>query len=278
VRTIKLTLAYDGTRYVGWQRQAEGASIQGLLEDALAEIDGEVVPVVGAGRTDAGVHALGQVASFHLRHPMPVETLVRALNARLPEDVRALRAEEAEPGFHARYSARAKTYRYRLSIGAAADPFGWRFLWQVPTRLDQDAMRQALSTVVGRHDFASFQGAGSSVRTTVRTVTTARVLPAPSGSDGSLAAPALGAPVLHVEITADGFLRHMVRTIVGTVVEVGQGRRTPTDVAEALAARDRARAGPTAPARGLFLVGVDYGTAQVGYHEGLHFHRDPHGA
>ena len=259
MRTIKLTLAYDGTRYVGWQRQAEGVSIQGLLEGALAEIDEAPVPVVGAGRTDAGVHALGQVASFELRHPMPMETLVRAVNARLPQDVRALGAEEADPGFHARYSATSKTYRYRLAMGSAADPFGWRYVWQVPGPLDRAAMRQALAALVGTHDFASFQAAGSSVRTTVRTVTAARLLDAPAAEASPLPALAPPVPVLHLEIAADGFLRHMVRTICGTLVEVGQGRLAPERVAEALSARNRSLAGPTAPARGLFLVGVEYG-------------------
>lgn len=262
MRTIKLTLAYDGTRYVGWQRQAAGTSIQGLVEAALAEIDEGFVPVVGAGRTDAGVHALGQVASFRLRHKMPLGTLVRALNARLPDDVRALAAEDAGPDFHARYSATSKTYRYRLSAGAAGDPFGWRYVWQVLTPLDQEAMQRSIGALVGRHDFASFQATGSTVRTTVRTVVAVRLAEVPAGEGSPI--PALGprAPVLHLEITADGFLRHMVRTIVGTVVEVGQGRRAPADLAEVLAARDRARAGPTAPAQGLFLVGVEYGTQE----------------
>jgi tRNA pseudouridine38-40 synthase len=260
VRTIKLTLAYDGTRYVGWQRQASGTSIQSLLEAALAEIDGVPVPVVGAGRTDAGVHALGQVASFRLRHAMPVATLVRALNARLPEDVRVLGAVDAGPSFHARYSATSKTYRYRLSAGSMADPFGWRYLWQVPGPLDQAAMQQGLATLVGCHDFTSFQAAGSAVRSTVRTVMAARLGPASAGVGPPVPTLEPAAPILHLEITADGFLRHMVRTIVGTLVEVGQGRLAPAGVAEALEARDRARAGPTAPAQGLFLVGVEYGT------------------
>jgi tRNA pseudouridine38-40 synthase len=262
VRTIKLTLAYDGTRYVGWQRQAAGTSIQGLVEAAVAEIEEEPVPVAGAGRTDAGVHALGQVASFQFRHGMPPATLVLALNARLPEDVRVLDAEEADPGFHARYSAKAKTYRYRLATGTLADPFGWRYAWRVRTPLDAEAMREAAVALVGSHDFASFQAAGSAVGTTTRTVRDARVRSAPAGEGLPWGALALRAPVLHVEITADGFLRHMVRTIVGTLVEVGQGRRPVSGLAEAIAARDRASAGPTAPAQGLFLVDVDYGTGE----------------
>ena len=251
VRTIKLTLAYDGTAYVGWQRQATGVSVQGLLESALAPFEGGPVPVVGAGRTDAGVHALGQVASFPLLHAIGPDALVRALNARLPADVRALGGEDAPPGFHARRDARHKTYRYRLLNGPVAGPLEARFAWHVPEPLDIAALVDALRRVEGTHDFAAFQASGSSARTSVRRVLRATASLAPAADPG-------GGEVVTIELTADGFLRHMVRNIVGTVVEVGRGRRAPACMEVVLAGRDRSAAGATAPPQGLCLVRVAY--------------------
>ena len=163
MRTLKLTLAYDGTRFVGWQRQAEGESIQGLLEEALARFEGAAVTVHGAGRTDAGVHALGQVASVRLTCGHDVETLARALNAQLPDDLRVLERRRGAADFHARFSARAKTYRYQMRSGGVASPFDRAFVWHLPERLDVDAMRTAAHGLVGRHDFAAFQSVGTSV-------------------------------------------------------------------------------------------------------------------
>jgi tRNA pseudouridine38-40 synthase len=262
VRTLKLTLAYDGTPFVGWQRQPTGVSVQALVEEALAPIEGRRVAIVGAGRTDAGVHALGQVASCRVETRLDMERIRRALNARLPDSIRVLRVEEAPDGFHARYWARAKTYAYRVLTGPIADPFLRALAWHVPQALDVGAMRAALVLLAGRHDFAAFQGAGSAVRDTVRTLlvtdleeTTWRGLfgDAPPAPDDSR--------LLVWRLTGDGFLRHMVRTIVGTVVEVGLGRREPGDMAALLASGDRRRAGPTAPAHGLTLVSVEYGAA-----------------
>ena len=252
MRVIKLTLAYDGTAYVGWQRQPNGPSIQALVEDALAPIEGRPVTVAGAGRTDAGVHALGQVASVELSTAIDPETLARALNATLPPDVRVLAAEEAAPGFHARFSATGKTYRYQIRQAPVVSPFEHRYVWHLPRPLDAAAMARAAPALEGRHDFASFQAAGSDVATTVRTVTAVRV-----ETRAPAAPPDMGA-LLVVEVDADGFLRHMVRTIVGTLVEVGAGRRPPSDMAALVEARDRSRAGATAPARGLSLVCVAY--------------------
>ncbi len=252
MRVIKLTVAYDGTAYVGWQRQPNGRSIQALVEDALAPIEGGPVTVAGAGRTDAGVHALGQVASVELAATLEPATLARALNATLPADVRVLEAAEAPPGFHARFSAAGKTYRYQIRQARVVSPFEHRFVWHHPRALDVDAMARAADALVGRHDFAAFQAAGSDVATTVRTVTAARVEARPAG------APPDAGVLLVVEIAADGFLRHMVRTIVGTLVEVGDGRRAPDAMAALVEAGDRSLAGPTAPARGLTLVRVEY--------------------
>lgn len=276
MRTLKLTLAYDGTAYVGWQRQATGTSIQGLLEDAVARIDGQPVTITGAGRTDAGVHALAQVASVEVVSSLACDAYARALNAVLPIDVRVRAVEDAPSGFHARFAARAKTYRYRLLLASVASPFEARYAWHVTHALDRSAMREALDACRGKHDFAAFQSTGTDVRETVRTITDVRFLtvdagpranpgasaPAFWGEERADARPGTSAPastLLIVEVTGDGFLRHMVRAIVGSLVEVGRGRWPAAEMAAVLASKDRARAGPTAPAHGLFLVSVDYG-------------------
>src|SRR5262245_55493745 len=171
MRTLKLTLAYDGTRFVGWQCQAEGESIQGLLEDALARFEGALVTVHGAGRIDAGVHALGQTASVQVTCHHDVTTLTRALNAHLPVAIRVLAVEEASPDFHARFGGRGKTYRYRIRNTPIADPFDRAFCWHIPEPLDLAAMRQAAGHLFGRRDFAAFQSAGGESNGTVRTMT-----------------------------------------------------------------------------------------------------------
>ena len=243
-RTLKFTLAYDGTRLVGWQRQAEGDSVQGLLEEALARFEGASVTVHGAGRTDAGVHAIAQVASARVTLDHDVATLQRALNAHLPPDVRVLSVSDVDPDFHARFSARAKTYQYRISNKAVADPFERQYVWHIPEPLDLGRMERAAAALVGTHDFAAFRSAGSETSGTTRTITR-------SGwrDTGGL---------LTYEITGDGFLRHMVRAIVGTLIEVGRGWRAPENVAMLLEPRTRSEAGATAPAHGLFLLCVDY--------------------
>ena len=257
MRTLKLTVTYDGTDYVGWQRQDNGRSIQAALEDALAEIEGRPVTVVGAGRTDAGVHALGQVASVELTHDIEPPTLTRALNAKLPADIRLLEAAEVEGAFHARYAARSKTYRYCLTRGAVAMPFARQYAWHVSHALDLDAMRAAGQVLCGRHDFSAFQAAGTEIDSPVRTIFTLRVDDRPAWWPWDAGAPTPPTPVV-VEVVGDGFLRHMVRAIVGTLVDVGGGRRSVADVTAALESKRRDRAGPTAPAHGLYLVHVTY--------------------
>jgi tRNA pseudouridine38-40 synthase len=247
MRTLKLTIQYDGTGYVGWQRQPNGTSIQSLIEDALAPIEGGPITVHGAGRTDAGVHALAQVASVTVSHTLEAPRLARALNAVLPPAVRILAVEVMEPGFHARFSARTKTYEYRIINAPLVSAFLHRYVWHVPAPLDIEAMRTAAGPLVGTHDFAGFQGAGSSVATTVRTILDLEV------EDGG----GFDLPLV-IRITGTGFLRHMVRNIAGTLVEVGTGRWDPWRLLSVLDTKDRTQAGMTAPAQGLFLMGVGY--------------------
>ena len=260
-RTLKLVLAYDGTRFVGWQRQAEGVSVQGLLEEALGRIEGAQVRVAGSGRTDAGVHALGQVASARLAHPISPADLLRALNAMLPPDVRVLSVDEAPADFHARYSAREKTYRYLLASGPSG-PFDARFTWVVPFALDPAPMAAAARLLEGEHDFAAFQSTGTPVAHARRRVSRSVVEECTFESllGRALRPPATlpGARLFAYEVTASGFLRHMVRAIAGTLAEIGAGRREPAWLGEVLRSGARGQAGPTAPACGLFLVGVGY--------------------
>jgi tRNA pseudouridine38-40 synthase len=268
VPRFTLTVAYDGSGLVGWQRQANGTSIQGLLEDALAVLDAAPVTVIGAGRTDAGVHALGQVATATLTRPIDAATLVRALNAQLPAAVRVLDAIDVAPTFHPQFQARRKTYCYRIWHAAVLTPFARPYVWHVrPPPLDLDAMADAAARLVGHHDFASFQSAPPIARTTERELFSSRLLvgeagvsPAGDAFLSSTAHPdsAARGPLLTYEVCGDGFMRHMVRTIVGTLIEIGRGRQRADWMSDVIAARDRTAAGPTAPPHGLFLVKVDY--------------------
>jgi tRNA pseudouridine38-40 synthase len=260
--TFKIVLAYDGTDFVGWQRQANGVSIQGLIEDALRALDGREVTVTGAGRTDAGVHALGQVAAFTIARELAPDAVVRALNAHLPHAVRVLTAAEASPTFHPRFGARTKTYRYRLWNGDVMSPFERRYAWHVPGPLDVEAMHAAARLLEGRHDFAAFQATGSSVATTEREIFVSRIADCGLrigderiGDESALLNPQ--SPILCYVVTGTGFLRHMVRIIVGSLVEVGRGRQPAEWISGVIASRNRATAGPTAPPDGLFLVRVE---------------------
>src|SRR5581483_2458083 len=224
--TFKITLAYEGTDFNGWQRQPDGVSIQGVLEDALRELDGRDVTVTGAGRTDAGVHALAQVAAFSLERTIAPDALVRAVNVRLPESVRVLTAEPVDATFHPRFDAKTKSYRYRIWNADVWSPFERRYAWHVIDRLDVDAMRAAAARLEGTHDFAAFQGTGSDTATTVRTVTSALVLRHAQDERS---------PLILFDVSGDGFLRYMVRNIVGSLVEIGRGRMPPSWLGEVLA-------------------------------------------
>jgi tRNA pseudouridine38-40 synthase len=245
MRTLKLTVAYDGTNYVGWQRQINGLSIQQILEEAFAPLDGGRAPTIaGAGRTDAGVHALGQVASVHVDIDLAASAVQRALNVRLPQDIRVLGVVDATPGFHAQFHSTGKSYRYRIATTAVLSPFDRWFVWHAPGPRNVEAMQRAAGHFIGRHDFASFQPAGSPVRDTVRTIERLAVRDA-------------GGEIV-IDIEGDGFLRHMVRIIAGTLADVGGGARGPDTISDVLRARDRRAAGPTLPAAGLTLVSVRY--------------------
>jgi tRNA pseudouridine38-40 synthase len=250
-----MLVEYDGRAFHGFQAQRDACSVQGTLEEAIRRLTGESTRVRGAGRTDAGVHALGQVASVQLAHGIEMPDLFRALNAKLPPDIRLLAAEAVAGGFHARYAARCKTYRYNLAFGAVASPFTRRYAWHFRESLDFDAMRAAAARLHGRHDFAAFQAVGTEVASTVRTIHSVAV---ESGSAAlGTPLPAVAPPVI-IEVVGDGFLRHMVRIIVGTLVAVGAGRVPAAGLGAIVASRARERAGPTAPPHGLFLVAVDY--------------------
>ena len=244
VRTLRLTLGYDGTDFHGWQYQPGLPTVQGLLVDACGRVLGEPVKVLGASRTDAGVHALRQVASVATSSAMEPERLRRALNALLPPSIRLLDVGEAEQGFDARRSAVGKRYGYLLDLGAAADPFLRRYAWHPPYRLDVGAMGRALRLLRGKHDFSAFCAAPGRGRTPTCTVLSTRVV---ARKDRAA-----------ILVSGDSFLHHMVRNIVGSLVEVGRGAQPLEWMAELLAGRDRTRAGPTAPAQGLALVRVLY--------------------
>ena len=257
MRNFKVTLAYDGTEFSGFQRQADGVrSVQGELEAALAPIAGEKITVAGAGRTDAGVHALGQVASFKLHSPIAEPALLQALNATLPEDVRVLAVETAADEFHARFSARSKVYRYRISNTRVLSPFERRYALHISRRLDIDAMRVAARELLGEHDFSCFQA--KTERRPGDTEDSMRVITCSEWTEHPLED---ADRMLIYDMAGTGFLKYMVRNVIGTLVEVGDGRRAPESIRDLLAAGNRAAAGPTAPPEGLYLVRVDYDTA-----------------
>lgn len=274
MRTLKLTLAYDGTDFAGWQRQPERRTLQGTLEATLGQVTGAAVIVEASGRTDAGVHALGQVVSCETTSALSAAVLQRALNAELPDEMVVLDLRDAESGFHARYDAIGKRYRYCLSDRRMRDPFQRRYQWQCRHTLDAVAMHEAAQSLLGKHDFRSFETGWPNRETSVRTVTDISV-DRGAGQGGlfgqvpnrggltEVAASTADQETIYLEVAADGFLYNMVRTIVGTLVEVGRGVRPLAWPGEVLAAQERRAAGQTAPPHGLFLVRVDYPAAHA---------------
>lgn len=243
---FRLLIEYDGTDLHGWQIQKEQRTVQGDIQNALEIMTGRKLVVNGSGRTDAGVHALGQVANFHCETRLTPAAFQSGLNGLLKDDIVIRECAVADDDFHARYDASAKTYRYHILNRTVPSAVGRRFHWSIQKPLDLERMRAAASLLVGEHDFKAFEGSGSPRSTTVRTVSRAEWRAGPDGA-------------LTFEIRADGFLRYMVRNIVGTLVAVGSGKMTSSEVAAVLRSRDRERAGATAPPQGLFLVNVEYG-------------------
>lgn len=248
MRTFKLSIAYDGADYLGWQVQAEGRTIQSEVESAIKNVIGDQIRITGSGRTDSGVHALGQVASFDSETELETAALHRAINSNLSKDIRILCVEEAEPGFHAIRDAVSKRYRYFIQDGGVQDPFirGWS--WYLPQKLDDWLMQDAATELVGEHDFATYQSSGSPRTSTVRTITDFTV----ERQVGQLCEPIV------IEVAANGFLYNMVRNLIGTLAEVGLEKQPVGWPREILSAKDRTVAGPTAPPQGLFLVSVEY--------------------
>jgi tRNA pseudouridine38-40 synthase len=245
-RVVKLTIEYDGTAYGGWQRQANAPSIQQCLEEALRQMTHEpALRIQGAGRTDAGVHATGQVASFVTATTIPPYGFLRGLATFLPRDIAIVGCEDAPEGFDARHSADAKHYRYRMLSRKPRSALRDRFVWHVPGRpLDAAAMAAACVHLAGRRDFAAFRSADCERQTTVRTLSRVEITPADDE--------------IHLDVVGDAFLKNMVRILTGTLVEVGRGAATPDEIAAIVASGDRTKAGMTAPARGLTLVAVLY--------------------
>lgn len=246
LKNFKITVEYDGSGFHGWQRQKCDRTIQSEIEKAIANIVGEKVAVIGSGRTDAGVHALGQVANFRCDTRLNEAVFQKALNSLLPEAIVVRMCQQVDPGFHARYDARSKTYRYRIVNHPLPVAIGRQYAWHIRRPLNMNAMRAAAEVLLGRHDFKAFEGAGSPRSHTIRHVFKAQLRKENK------------AHYLAFEIEANGFLRFMVRNLVGTLVLVGCGKVSMKGFATILHSRDRRQAGATAPPQGLFLVKVSY--------------------
>ena len=245
MRNIKLLIEYDGTDYLGWQVQAEGQTVQGMIEEKLARITGETVHLIGSGRTDSGVHAFGQVANFKTKSKLNTLSIQKALNSLLPPGIVIQTVEEVEEGFNARRHAKTKIYEYRILNRDLRSAFHHGYAWHIPQKLNLREMRKATRMVIGEHDFSCFRSVGSPTRTAIRRVVRTGWR---RGQDG----------FIRFEIEANGFLKQMVRALVGTLVEVGKGKIDAGKFREILDSKDRKKAGPTAPAHGLFLKEVKY--------------------
>jgi tRNA pseudouridine38-40 synthase len=245
LKNFKLTIEYDGTFYHGWQRQKSDPTFQAEIENAISTMMGHSITVIGSGRTDAGVHALGQVANFKCDTRLRPQELLNGLNALLPDCMVIRSCEEVDENFHARYDVKRKTYQYRILNRYLPIAIQRQYAWHIRRRLDIGAMRQASNHLVGRHDFKAFEGTGSPRSHSKRQVFKADII-------------RKNEDYLIFEIEADGFLRFMVRNIVGTLVEVGTSKISPGDFKDILLSEDRSRAGATAPAQGLFLLEVKY--------------------
>ncbi len=245
MRNFKIIMEYDGAAYCGWQRQDNGISIQEVLEKIIGMLTGEKIVVSGSGRTDAGVHALNQVANFRSKTRLPADVLYRGINGLLPDDIVVKELVEVAPEFHARHDAVGKIYLYRIYNSKTRKALGRKCFWHIKYPLNMDKMKKAAQYLLGRHDFSCFCGTGSRVKDKVRTITKITLSRDKEG-------------MLEIIVAAEGFLRYMVRNIVGTLVEVGRGKYEPEEILKIIASCDRKCAGETAPAHGLFLLEVKY--------------------
>lgn len=255
MKHIKLTLQYDGTDYSGWQVQKKERTIQQIIEDAIYTVTGERLRIIGAGRTDAGVHAFVQVAAFKTQSNLEPQVFLRAINANIPHDIRVINAEECSEDFHPRYSAKNKTYSYLISQIGHYSVFLKRYSWQISYRLNCDSMREAAGCLIGTHDFSCFRASGCSSKNPVRTIFKIEIV---EDSFVDFMNFKFNVPLIKISIQADAFLRHMVRNIVGTLVEIGRGKQPVSYTKEVLGLKDRRFSGPTAPAQGLFLEEINY--------------------
>jgi len=260
MRKIRLLLEYDGTAYHGWQVQKDRTTIQGILEEKVSQVTGTPSSVIGASRTDAGVHAFGQVAVFRTESQLDAATIKRALNAVLPQDIRVLAAAESESSFHPREDALRKRYVYMIANQRVSSAFLYRYTWIVPQMLEMSLMEEASSVLIGKHDFSAFMGTGSDIKDPVREIYS---LDTEKLATVDFLTVSLKGSFIRITTEANGFLRHMVRNIVGTLVEIGRGRIPAFRMKEILEACDRKQAGQTAPANGLFLERIDYPKVQM---------------
>jgi len=255
MKKIKLLLEYDGTTYQGWQIQKKGLSVQRILEDKILRVSGKQSKVIGASRTDAGVHALGQVAAFRTESRLDPETIKRALNALLPQDIRVLDALEVDDSFHPAHSAIKKNYFYVISNQREISAFLYKYAWAVKQTLDLNSMIQAVQFLIGKHDFSSFMGTGSNIKNPIREIFSLNI---ERFEKMDFMTAHMKGKFIKIRIEADGFLRHMIRNITGTLVEVGRGRIPVSGMEDILKSRDRKLAGPSAPSSGLFLEKIVY--------------------
>ena len=245
MRNIKLTIEYDGKEFNGWQKQPNKLNIQGTIENAIKEITSEDIELNASGRTDAGVHAFGQVANFKTNSTIPVEKIPIALNTKLKKSIRIVNAEEVDERFHSRLSCKRKTYRYVISQGACESAIYRNLETYIPNYLDVEKMKEAAKYLEGEHDFKSFRASGTSSKSSVRTIYKADVYKPDNRH-------------IYIELTGNGFLYNMVRIIVGTLVEVGLKKIEPSEIKNIIEQKDRTKAGKTLPARGLYLMKVEY--------------------
>ena len=245
MRNIKLTIEYDGKEFNGWQKQPSKLNIQGTIEQAIKTITGEDVDLQASGRTDAGVHALGQVANFKTNSNIPIEKMSIAINCNLKKSIRIVKAEEVEERFHSRLSCKRKTYRYIINNSESPSAIYRNLETHIPYKLDIEKMKQAVKYFEGEHDFKAFKASGTSSKSSIRTIYKAEVLKMPNNR-------------IYIELTGNGFLYNMVRIIAGTLVDVGTGKIKPEDIEKIIESKDRTNAGKTLPPQGLYLVCVNY--------------------